>query len=208
MFIGPRWVISTKAYTSLIVTPFDAGYPARLQSQADDEGLTRSPGLHLSTIYRDIERTIKPKDEWCSEEELAFFGAGGFLWERVFGKCHAEAVATEDIVRPGEFELDGIIGSPDLIRVSDWTLLETKCCWRSARKFESLEKNFWAWICQVKSYSLMIGTNVAEIHCFFVAGDWRPPAPCVKSIRIEYTDRELEENWSMITKFAESRGWL
>src|SRR5271168_4082721 len=129
----------------MIVTDItdQTSYPDCLRSQADEEGLTRSKGLHLTTIIRAIEQTIKPKDEWCSEEELAFFGAGGFLWERVFSMCHADAVATSDIVRPGEFELDGITGSPDLIRVSDYTLIETKCCWKSQRKFDSLEKNFW-----------------------------------------------------------------
>jgi hypothetical protein len=192
----------------MIVTPFDGGYPERLQSQADAEGLTRSPGLHLSTIIRAIEQTIRPKDEWCTQEELAFFGAGGFMWERVFSMAHRDAVETGDLVRPGEFDLDGVAGSPDMIRISDWTLIETKATWRGLRKWESLEKNFWSWLVQTKGYCKMIGSNVCEIHCFFVAGDWRPPAPCVKSIRIEYTDRELEENWSMITKFAESRGWL
>ena len=194
----------------MIVTPIDAEplYPGRILSQADEEGLTRSPGLHLSQIYRDIEQTIKPKDEWCSQEELAFFAAGGFLWERVFSLAHAEAVASGDLIRPGEFELDGIIGSPDMIRVSDWTLQETKMTWRSVRKFESLERYFWAWLVQVKGYSKMIGTNTAEIHAFFVAGDWRPPIPCVKSVRLEFSDRELHENWSMLVNHSRRRGWL
>src|SRR5579862_2335254 len=78
------------AVFTMIVTPFEPvpGYPERLQSQADSEGLTRSPGLHLSTIYRDIERTIKPKDEWCTQEELEMFGAVGFMWERVYSMAH------------------------------------------------------------------------------------------------------------------------
>jgi hypothetical protein len=194
----------------VIVTQFQPSppYPERLQSQADSDGLTRSPGLHLSTIIRDIEQTIKPKDEWCTQEELEMFGAVGFMWERVFSMAHRDAVENDELVRPGEFMLDGIAGSPDLIYTPSWTLIETKACFRSARQFESLEKNFWAWIVQVKSYSLMIGTDTAEIHAFFVAGTWRPPTPCVKSVRLEFTDRELQENWSMITGHAERRGWL
>jgi hypothetical protein len=195
----------------LIVTPFEPEppYPDRLQSQADADGLSRSPGLHLSQIYRDIEQTIKPKDEWCTEEELAFFGAGGFLWERAFGLCHAKAVATGDIVRPGEFELDGIIGSPDLIHIPSWTLLETKCCWRSVNKFDSaLEKNFWAWLVQTKSYCHMIGTDTCELHVFFVCGDWRPPVPQTRSVRIRYGRDELISNWRMIREHAEKKGWL
>lgn len=164
--------------------------------------------MHLTPIIRDIEQTVKPRDEWCTEEELAFFGAGGFLWERVFGMAHAEAVTSGDLIRPGEFERDGITGSPDLIRVSDWTLVETKATWRGLRKWEHLEKWFWAWLVQTKGYCHMISTQVCEIHVFFVAGDWRPPVPTVRSIRIEYTELELEENWWMLTKHARERGWL
>lgn len=159
-------------------------------------------------IVHDIEETIRPRDEWCTQEELSFFGSMGFLWERVFARAHADSICTDDLVRPGEFTADNITGSPDLIRVSDWTLIETKCTWRSVRKFDSLERNFWAWLVQVKSYCHMIGTNTAEIHVFFVAGDWRPPVPCVKSVRLEFTDREIQENWSMCVEHAKRRGWL
>lgn len=194
----------------MIVTDIssETDYPSCLRSQADEEGLTRSGGLHLTPIIRDIERTIKPQEDWVSQEELAFFGAGGFMWERVYSIAHRDSVESGDLVRPGEFTLDGVTGSPDLIRVSDWTLIETKCTWRGLRKWGSLEKNFWSWLTQVKSYALMVGTNVAEIHVFFVAGDWRPPIPCVRSIRLEFTDRELQENWSMILGHAKNRGWL
>lgn len=151
---------------------------------------------------------MKPKDEWCTEDELAFFGAGGFLWERVFGEAHRDSVISGDLVRPGEWSLDGITGSPDLVRVSDWCLIETKATWRGLRKWEHLEKNFWAWLVQTKGYCSMIGTNRCEIHVFFVAGDWRPPMPTVRSIAIKYTDLELEENWFMLVRHARNRGWL
>lgn len=186
----------------------ETSYPDCLRSQADEEGLTRSGGLHLTPIIKDIEQTIKPRELWCTQDELEFFGAGGFMWERVFSMAHRDAVETGDLFRPGEIELDGIIGSPDLIRISDYTLLETKCTWRGLRQWESLEKNFWGWLCQVKSYSHMIGTNVAEIHVFFVAGNWRPPVPCARSVRLEFRKHELEENWRMILRHAQSRGWV
>lgn len=184
-------------------------YPARIRSEADELGLVRSPGLHLSTILHDIEKTIRPRDEWCTEEELAFYGAGGFLWERVFSTCHAEAIADGDMIRPGEFELDGIIGSPDLIRISDWTLIETKHPWKSVNKFDNhLEKYFWAWIVQVACYLKMIGSNVAEIHAYFVCGNWKPPVPQIRSVRIDFTDMELDEYWGMVVGHARRKGWI
>lgn len=192
-------------------------YPDCLRSQADEEGLTRSGGLHLTPIIRAIEEVIRPRDEWVSEEELSFFGAGGFLWERVFSAAMADASATGDLVRPGEISLDGITGSPDLIYIPEMIGIETKMTWKSSRKLdtssapailESLDKHFWAHKIQCMSYARMFGINDYQLHYFFVAGNWRPPVPCVKAVHMEFTDQELNGNWSMIKKFAVSRGWL
>ena len=88
-------------------------YPNCLRSQADEEGLTRSGGLHLTPIIKDIEQTIKPRDLWCTDEELAFFGAGGFMWERVYSEAMRDSLLGDELlVRPGEVTLDGITGSP------------------------------------------------------------------------------------------------
>jgi hypothetical protein len=194
-------------------------YPDCLRSQADEEGLTRSGGLHLTPIIRAIEEVIRPRDQWVTEEELSFFGAGGFLFERVFSMAMADASITDSLIRPGEIELDGITGSPDLLDLSNGGLLgiETKMTWKSSRKLdtsskpavlESLDKHFWAHKIQCMSYAHMLGINVYQLHYFFVAGNWRPPVPCVKAIQMEFSNRELEGNWSMITEFARSRNWL
>ena len=203
----------------MIVTDITSSqnYPDCLRSQADEEGLTRSGGLHLTPIIRAIEQVIRPRDEWVTEEELSFFGAGGFLWERVFSSVMADASTTGDLVRPGELTLDGITGSPDLIYIPEMIGIETKMTWKSSRKLdtssapaimESLDKHFWAHKIQCMSYARMFGINDYQLHYFFVAGNWRPPVPCVKAVHMEFTDRELNDNWSMITRFAISRGWL
>lgn len=203
----------------MIVTDItdQTSYPDCLRSQADEEGLTRSGGLHLTPIIRAIEQVIRPRDEWCTEEELSFFGAGGFLYERVFSMAMADAVASGNLIRPGEIELDGITGSPDLLDLSDGVRgIETKMTWKSSRKLdtsskpailESLDKYFWAHKIQCMSYAHMLGTNLYQLHYFFVAGNWRPPVPCVKAIQMEFSNRELVGNWKMITDFADSRGW-
>lgn len=203
----------------MIVTDISSltDYPSCLRSQADEEGLTRSGGLHLTPIIRAIEQVIRPRDEWCTDEELSFFGAGGFMWERVFSEAMRDSVADDDLIRPGEIELDGITGSPDLIRISDMVGIETKLTWKSSRKLdttsrpailESLDKHFWAHKIQCMGYSKLFGINEYELHYFFVAGNWRPPVPCVKAIRMEFSDREINGNWDMIRNFATSRGWL
>jgi len=192
-------------------------YPNCLRSQADEEGLTRSGGLHLTSIIRAIEQVIRPRDEWCTEEELSFFGAGGFLWERVFSSAFSDAATSDDLIRPGEIELDGITGSPDLIHIPTMIGIETKMTWKSSRKLdtstppailESIDKHFWAHKIQCMGYAKMFGTNEYQLHYFFVAGNWRPPVPCVKAVHMEFTNQELNGNWEMLKKFAVSRGWL
>jgi hypothetical protein len=129
----------------------------------------------------------------------------------------ADASTTDDIIRPGEIELDGITGSPDLIRVSDLVGIETKLTWKSSRKLdtssrpailESLDKHFWAHKIQCMGYAHMLGFDTWQLHYFFVAGNWRPPVPCVKAIQMEFSKQELAGNWAMLKRFATDHGML
>jgi hypothetical protein len=193
----------------MIVTPFTPtpAYPERLQSQADADGLVRSPGLHLSTIYRDMAETISPREP-IDAQDLAFYGAGGFLFERVFDMAHRDAVLSGDLIRPGEFERDGIIGSPDALDFANSRVVETKCRWMSARKFDALEKNFFFELLQIKCYLAMIGWTQAELSVFFVCGNWAPPVPCIRSVLLDFSEREIEEAWSSVRQHAIRKGWL
>lgn len=193
----------------MIVTPFtpDPPYPDRLQSQADAEGLTRSPGLHLSTIYRDMAETINPREP-LDAQDLAFYGAGGFLFERVYDMAHRDAVVRGELVRPGEFERDGIIGSPDALDFANNRIVELKMRWMSSWKFDQLERYFFFELLQIKCYLAMVHWVEAELSVFFVAGNWRPPVPCVRSVILEFSEREVEDAWSSVVQHAVKRGWL
>ena len=193
----------------MIVTELDTDYPARLKSQADEEGLTRSPGLHLTPILRDMAEAINPDTRSpISERDLAFYGAGGFIWERSWSQAHVESVLSGDLIRPGEFERDGITGSPDVIDIGISRLIELKCRWMSARKFDHLEANFFWEILQIKCYLAMIGWTEAELTVFFVCGDWQPPVPRVRSVLLEFTEREIEEAWAGVVAHARRKKWL
>lgn len=193
----------------MIITPCDPvpPYPERIRSEADELGLARSPGLHLSQIILDMAETVSPREP-ISEQELHFYGAGGFIFERVWSAAHADAIACGDLVRPGEFERDGIIGSPDVLDFNIPRLIELKCRWMSARKFDHLEKYFFWELLQIKCYLAMIGWDEAELTVFFVAGDWRPPVPCVRSVLLNFTEQEIEESWSSVLNHARRRKWL
>lgn len=181
--------------------------PILIQGPAYDHGEVRSSGLHLSTIYQDIENTFITRNE-MDPEELAFFRAGGFLWERSLSQAFASSVTNGDWVRPGEWHLDGIIGSPDLLDLPRWRVIETKCTWKSSRRLDALEKNFWVWLVQIKGYCRMVGTQEALLLAFHINGDYRGSGPLVRAIELKFTQNEIEQNWRMITNHARKKGWI
>lgn len=191
----------------------ELGYPDIILGTPTESGSGRSTGtLHLSTIYRDMEAAALlgrgDATDPDVQAELEWYAAGGYIWERAFSLAYQDAVLGGDLVRPDEWELDGIVGSPDAIRVSDWTLVELKFRWMSSNKFDALEKWFWLEILQVKGYCHLIGTLNAELHVFFCNGDYRPPRPRVRVVRLEFSERELEEAWQSLKNHAARRGWL
>jgi hypothetical protein len=193
----------------MIVTELhpDPPYPERIVSESQELGEIRSPGLHLSTIYRDMAQTINPREP-LDQQDLAFYGAGGFLWERLWSMAHRDAVLSGSVVRPGEFTLDGIAGSPDALDTENGLVVELKCRWMSSNKFNQLEKYFYFELLQIKCYLAMVGLTEAEFTVFFVCGDWRPPIPCVRSAKLSFTEREIQEAWMQVYRHAKQRGWL
>lgn len=194
----------------MIVTPFTPipSYPQRILGPQSVTGHKRSPGLHLTDVIRDIAAVAGLGKDSAEQDSLEWYASGGWIWERCWDLAHAEAITTGTIINPGEFECDGIVGTPDRLDTESWELWELKCRWMSARKFDSLERNFFLEIMQCKSYCKMVGASVCNLCVFFVAGDWRPPVPQCPCVRLEFSDREIEENWTQVIRHAQKRGWL
>ena len=192
--------------------PGDYGYPNIITGTSTESHATRSRDtLHLSTIYRDLEQmALQQREPDLTKEELQWYAAGGLLWERVFSAAYRDALVEgdSDLVRPDEWQADGITGSPDAIRVSVWRVVELKCRWMSANKLDNLEKFFFWELVQCKGYCKLVGATSAELWCFFVNGDYRPPRPIVRGLLLEFTEREIEESWGMVQAHAQRKGWL
>lgn len=182
-----------------------------IKGPPNETGSERSTGkVHLSTVYRDLckEALLTRYKSELSEADLHLYAAGGFLWEWLFALAYKNAYTDGDVIRTDEWELDGIVGSPDGVRVLPYRVVETKFRWMSANKIDNLEKYFWPELVQCKGYCKMVGTNAAELHVYFVNGDYKPPVPRVESRLLEFSDQELDENWWMVTNHARRRGWL
>lgn len=182
-----------------------------IHSESEQAGQQRSPGLHLSTVYADIEAQWV-KRQPLDERDLAHYRAGGFLWEHAFSLAMRQALIGKSVSRPPEFELDGIVGSPDLVDYKNWAVWDTKFTWKSAAKLDRMERYFWPWITQMKGYLKMmqqLGPCChAELYVFFVNGDYRPPVPSTRRLLLEFDQQEIDENWQMIVRHARNRGWL
>lgn len=112
-----------------------------------------------------------------------------------------------EIVRPGEFIKDGVIGSPDLVNLQTNRVIETKATWRSSQKFERLEKFFWAWLVQMKGYCKFWDTREVELYVYFINGDYRGSGPQPVARLFTFSQMEIDGNWEMLLKHADKRGW-
>lgn len=194
----------------MIVTNLDLSMYPRCLYPGDSPTGPRSPGVHLTDILRDMAKVANMGEDKSGflQEELEWFAGPGFLWERIWDQAHAEQMADGTIVSPGEFYRDGIHATPDRIDWSVPKVIELKVRWKSSRKFESLERNFWVEIAQLKSYCAMTGIMEGDLVVFFIAGHWQPPVPEVKGVHLTFTELELEETWQQVLSHAKWRGWL
>jgi len=123
----------------------------------------------------------------------------GYLWEVALSMAFGEKATT----RPGEVELDGIIGSPDGIlcrgdikkRGSILLIEEYKCTALSA---ESTPANNWKWLMQVKGYCKMLGVRKCVFRVLHHVAIMRDPANAYAPWELVFTQDEIDENWQAI----------
>ena len=157
--------------------------------------------LHLSDIYTDLDKTLFPKNS-TADLTNKLWGEVGFLWEMVLSRALADHCSE----RPGEVELDGVIGSPDGFDPDTQVLDEYKCTWRSIKNAKP--ENVWKWMVQVKGYCKMLGVATVRFHILYLMGDYKGSGPLYRSYLFSFTQREIDENWTMLLNHAKLRGWL
>lgn len=165
----------------------------------------RSGGLHVSHQVRGIGLKmgyLAPQyadNSTMSAERVSL----GLAWEDfVFPHHHPEIE-----YHPGELNLDGMAGTCDGVYWLDQgghRISECKLTWKSMKKALNLEDE-WMWLAQTKAYCKMWDTNLARYHIFWVNGNYsyKPPDgdPSYKMYDLEFTARELNDNWMMLKNF-------
>jgi len=168
---------------------------------AAGSGEDRPPGLHVSDIYSDIDRTLNGTPEhWENAAEP------GFIWEDVFSKAWSDkAVKRGLIFRPEPEQVDGVWVSPDGVNIEEPALEELKFTWRSSSR--SPEDN-WKWMTQIKAYLYCLGLTGVHLRVFYINGDYKDRRPKYQPYRLTFEADELLENWAMLINHAKSKGWL
>lgn len=165
------------------------------------EDHNRSGGVHLSDITRDIGFTMGyiPPEYMHSELNPEIINIGLALEDFTFPRFHPDVD-----YHPGEMMLDGISGTADGI---SWFDSRTKKVHEGKTTRKSMRKELdltmeWLWMAQTASYCKMWDTNLARYHIWWLNGDYRrgqPSAnPHYKLYDLEFTKRELDDNWQMI----------
>lgn len=183
----------------------------------------RTEGLHLSQITNDLMIGLDPQrygqnDRNQNTKWMNFLA--GLIFERVLEEAwlSKEMQYRPELVRPGELTVEGIIGTPDAYDTAIFRPEEYKCTKKSCRQ-SITDRKFWIYWVQLKAYCYMLrsigmGTNQGALYILHVNGNysWDDTDPdsgyIIKGYEDEWSDLQLEENWSMLRNHAKNRGWL
>jgi hypothetical protein len=175
--------------------------------------LVRSPGLHASDIYSDLFSELEPnrfkRDSLPDPIRMAM----GTAWE-----AHLEKLLILNGIpaeRPEEFQAEGIAFSPDLLHFNSHVRLgEIKLTYLSSREMpteaaNTLPPKFEKFLVQMRLYCHLLDLNLARLYILFVCGDYTHPyTPELRTYDIEFSAKELQENFQMIKNHGKHMGRL
>jgi hypothetical protein len=182
----------------------------------------RSEGLHLSTIYGSLMKKLQPRRFNTGKPMDMVRIETGLVFENVLEQGLREKFAT---YRPGEIvSPEGIIMTPDGFNPTDCAGEEFKCTWMSLRPLKGCatpytdeyglpRDKFLHWFIQMKGYAKWLEVNRFNLWVLHINGeyDWKKPGgvdPQLVPTRIEFTQDEIDENWTMLINHARNEGML
>jgi len=165
---------------------------------------SRSAGIHLSEIIRDMEETLYP-DRFRNTTgwDLNCAAQVGVFWETVLEAAYQDMFALD----VGEVELDGITGTPDGINFdSDGAYVEEyKVTWKSS---VNDPVGIFKYRMQGLGYCKLLGVNRVLYRILHLMGDYKGSGPQYRVWMVEWEDWEVDEAWESIVNHARYRGWI
>lgn len=142
--------------------------------------------------------------EWASILGFLLEDVWEFMWAQMMLAVHPE------VIRPGEFDLDGLFLSPDGICMEPDLpefprprLVEYKFTWKSVTG--SPPEQNWKWRMQTMSYLHCLHLTDCELVALYPLGNYRPPKPVLRRELWVFEQEELDAAWRMLCDGAE---WL
>ena len=163
----------------------------------------RTAGRHFSTAIHRVMKALHPQ---------RFTDTPIDMQRALLGNAVEKAICDQLIwlhpdryTRIDEIEFRDHYGHVDLIDVIDEVVWEIKLTWASQRRAEDPEDPwFWRYWAQGKAYALALGWHKVGLMWVPIVGDWKQDtSPKVFRWIDEFTDDELEENWSMIEAYSQ-----
>jgi hypothetical protein len=78
---------------------------------------------------------------------------------------------------------------------------EVKATYKSTKTVGDLSSQ-WMWLAQMKAYCIAKGTRFAVMHCWFLCGDYSYPIRPRREVwEIEFTQEELDSNWTLLADY-------
>ncbi len=188
--------------------------------------IPRSVGIHVSAIIRAIAgETGILKPEWVEDlsltdireitDPIAILRISiGLAWEEWYIPTILGPMGVVD--HPGEMHVEGVYLTHDgesldvvLTERGDKSVIitvhEVKATYKSTNTVGDMTEE-WLYLTQIKAYCKAAGTRFAKIHILFLCGDYKMPiTPKLKCWALEFTQEEIEENWSLLTEYRDHR---
>lgn len=163
---------------------------------------TRSTGKHVSSAIHRVMRSLHPDRFTDDPIELVRANLGNALEHAIADALHRKY--PDRYVRPGELELDGFYGTPDLLDTEEEAVVEIKLTWASSRRSEDIEDSwFWRYWVQGRSYCKMIGWTKVILIIVFIVGDWKEAKPVGFAWGWDFDQDEIDETWEFIKANAQ-----
>ena len=195
----------------MIVTPIAHGITLAQSAP----GYVRTPGLHMSTLYNSLFAALEPERYGGTDGPDLLRMEMGLAVEEGMDRCLRDRWRAN---RPGEFTTsEGIIYTPDFLIFADQTRLgEIKLTYLSSGEVpretaSRFPPKFDKHICQMQCYCRSLETPYARLVVLFVNGPGsfsKKLGPELLAWDIEFSPRELEDNWTMVTNHARHVGLL
>ena len=186
-------------------------------SLADEQTDGRSPGLHASDLYTKLYQQLDPK-RYPADRPMDWTRiALGLAWEQYLER--RMDVLGYTTARPGELiSPHGFAYSPDLfvfnaqepaLRIGEVKLTSMSCQDWPAGPVNSLPPKFDKWLSQVMLYAHECETPYATLYPYFTRGNYRNGNdPQFLPVEIDFTARELQDNFSRLMTFGRNEGML